>query len=277
MSQIILSQNNIDEITKYVNMYRGKNNAPPMIWNTKCSIFSQDWSNYLLSNNLFKHSGTQLYGENLAFFQGYDIDIVKLMKLSIDAWYNEISLYDFNNPGFSQATGHFTCLVWVSSTEFGMGISIDNNTQKAIISMNTLPPGNVIGKFKQNVLPLASTPVPTPVPTPLPTQVPTPVPTPLPTPVPTPVPRLNINIQNILNNLYNIIYFVKYRRPTEISISQINSLIEILLIQKNLPIANEIIQILYTIIQSLRFKKSNSSIIIPLQNIINMLIPYLYN
>ena len=56
-----------------------------------------------------------------------------LLKLSVDAWYNEIKLYDFNNPGFSEATGHMTALCWASSTTFGMGISAT-----AIICMNTI-------------------------------------------------------------------------------------------------------------------------------------------
>jgi hypothetical protein len=41
------------------------------------------------------------FGENLA--AGY-----KDFKTSITAWYNEEKQYNYNNPGFSGATGHFT-------------------------------------------------------------------------------------------------------------------------------------------------------------------------
>ena len=190
-TQISISDINKKEITDYINKYRTAHQVPNLVWNNKISDFSQTWSNYLLSNNLFQHSGTQLYGENLAYFQGYGNDLMTIIKLSIDLWYNEVELYDFNNPRFTEAAGHFTCLVWKNSVEFGMGFSVLNGT--VVVSFNTSPPGNVIGQFKQNVfekspsIPIP-TPTPVPIPTPLPTPIPTPIPTPLPTPIPTPIP-----------------------------------------------------------------------------------------
>lgn len=154
--QPILSQSMISNITEYVNMYRAKNQAPPLVWDTTISSFSQEFSYQLLSTNAFAHSGTPLYGENLAMLEGYGTDILKLIKKAIDLWYQEISKYDFSNPTFSGGTGHFTCLVWKSSTNFGMGLSMDITTNKVIITMNTSPPGNVLGKFQENVLPLVS-------------------------------------------------------------------------------------------------------------------------
>jgi hypothetical protein len=157
-----LTPDQLTVIASYINAYRAKNQAPPMSYDSNIAGFSQQWSSYLLTNNLFQHSGTPLYGENLAYFEGYGTDPVKLVKMAIDAWYNEISLYDFNNPGFSEATGHFTCLVWLASTSFGIAVSINPVTSAAIITMNTSPQGNVIGEFAQNVLPVS---VPVPVPT----------------------------------------------------------------------------------------------------------------
>lgn len=207
--QPVLTSEQITELTNYVNTYRAKNQAPPMIWDATISNFSQSWSNYLLTNNVFKHSGTPLYGENLAWFQGYGTDPMSLLKKSIDNWYNEISLYDFNNPGFSEATGHFTCLVWVSSTKFAMGISIDTTTNTVDVTMNTSPPGNVIGKFAENVLPLITI-TPGPGPGPAPAPAPVPIPTPIPSPVPVPtIPSINTK-QSIIDGLQIIIYMIQY-------------------------------------------------------------------
>ena len=216
--QPMLSLLQISDIVQYVNMYRAKNQAPPLIWDSTIATFSQSWSYYLNSNKLFVHSGNRAYGENLAYFQGYGTDPVTLIKLSIDAWYNEISLYDFANPGFSAATGHFTCLVWKSSTSFGMGISINPTTGAADITMNTSPPGNVIGQFQQNVLPLVS---PGPVPLPAPAPVPAPAPSPLPEPVPLPAP-----IQSIIDNLIQVISYIQFNEPKRFIIGKISRIIQ---------------------------------------------------
>jgi hypothetical protein len=122
-------------------------------------MFSEQWSYYLAERNAFKHSGNALYGENLAYFQGYVSDIIPLLKKAVDNWYNEGTLYDYSNPGFSEATGHFTCLVWLASTDIGIGYTYNPATKVVIITMNTSPPGNVEGQFVQNVLP-SSTNVP---------------------------------------------------------------------------------------------------------------------
>jgi hypothetical protein len=98
-----------------------------------------------------------------------------LLKKAIDLWYDEITLYDFKNPGFSHATGHFTCLVWKASTHFAMGFSINTATNALDITMNTSPPGNYQGQYQENVLPLMPTPmlpgVPTPKPLPKPKHI----------------------------------------------------------------------------------------------------------
>ena len=284
----------ISDITAYINTYRSKNGAPPLSYNAGITIFSQKWSDYLLTNNLFKHSGTQLYGENLAMFQGYGSDLVNLIKLSIDAWYNEISLYNFNAPGFSEATGHFTCLVWLASTEFGIAISFDPKTTKAIITMNTSPPGNVIGQFQENVLPLVSAPTPTPEPTPTPTPTPEPTPTPTPTPIPEPTPSpvpipvpipipipspvyvssmTASQVQQVIGMLYNVIYSINIKQPRYMLISQLNSIIGYLSII-NIPVSNNMRQVLQMAIRAINTKKPSISVIMTIQNVIATLQPY---
>lgn len=206
------------EITNYINNYRARHQSPPLTWDETIATFAQQWSFYLLSNNLFQHSGSALYGENLAYFEGYGNDIVVLLKKAIDNWYNEITLYDFTNPGYKQGTGHFTCLVWKSSTKFGMGFSIDpSNNNKVDITFNTEPPGNYQGQFAQNVLaPTGTTPLPLPTPTPSPT----------PTPIPIPTPAQS-NKKAIIVALYNIIYIIQSNQPKVKVISALYDLIKV--------------------------------------------------
>jgi hypothetical protein len=187
-SQITLSNQQKIEITNYINNYRSLHGSPPLIFSNSISSYSQNWAYYLITNNLFEHSGSTIYGENLAYYQGYGNDIIELLKKAVDNWYNEYLLYDYNNPGFSVSTGHFTCLIWKSSNLFGIGISFNNDTNTANIVLNTSPIGNIIGQFEENVL-LPINPVPTPAPAPVPTPAPAPVPAPAPAPEPVPVPE----------------------------------------------------------------------------------------
>ena len=90
-----------------------------------------------------------------------------------------------------------------------MGISISNSTGEVDVVMNTYPPGNYVGQFKDNVLPPL---VPVPVP------VPAPVPTPLP-------PPIQMNKGFIVDALYRIITAIQYNQPKSRIIKMIYDLI----------------------------------------------------
>ena len=247
------------ELTDYVNAYRAKHNSQPLLWDDTISAFAQEYSLYLVTHNLFQHSNKEGYGENLAYFQGYPNEMMTLIKKSIDLWYDEIKLYNFNYPGYSPSTGHFTCLVWKSSTTFGMGYSYNNDTKVVDITMNTAPPGNIIGQFQQNVSPPNGTipppapipypvptpvpvpyptpvpmpaPVPVPVPAPVPAPVPVPYPTPVPVPTPTPVPfppyDATEDIKQIVYLIYSLMNLINRKRPLRTLIYAVDEIISIL-------------------------------------------------
>jgi hypothetical protein len=66
-------------------------------------------------------------------------------------WYDEHNSYSYNNPRYSDATGHFTQLVWKSSTNFGFGV-VNVNGYTAGVGLYS-PAGNSDGEFSTNVLP----------------------------------------------------------------------------------------------------------------------------
>jgi hypothetical protein len=254
----VLTSDQITEITNYVNNYRALNQAPPLVWDNTIQNYSDQWSYYLLTNNLFQHSGSLLYGENLAYFEGYGTDVMTLLKKAVDSWYNEISSYDFSNPGFSVETGHFTCLVWAASTNFAISISIDEDTTAADIVLNTSPPGNIDGEYETNVLPIA-------------TQPPIPVPNP-PTP---PIPISNSSqIINIINELNNIIYSINKKLSAHFIIILINKTINDLSIL-NIGPTNSIIYTLQGLSVLIKNRKYNRFVINTINNIISQLKLYL--
>ena len=263
------------EIAAYINALRAKHQAPPLVWDNSIYPVSQQWSFYLSSNNLFQHSANNLYGENLAYFQGYGSDPMVLIKLSIDSWYNEVLKYDFNSPGFSSATGHFTCLVWKSSTNFAMGITMNDSNTSAVITMNTSPAGNIEGQFQQNVLPIMvplpnPEPIPSPIPspTPIPSPSPSPSPTPIPSPEPIPVPSPNpspINISmTVISALHNIVYMMNSKQNKYTIIYALNSIIN----TYSPYLSKPIIDSLYNLIRLFQVGSSRMTIVRAINSII---------
>lgn len=113
-------------------------------WDDDLANYAQNYADkYDCSGNLVHSNGP--YGENLAV--GYDD------QGTIDAWYNEIAKYSYSDPVFSEATGHFTQLIWKSSTKVGCGSKQCGGSVGKYIICNYNPAGNFIGEFSENVLP----------------------------------------------------------------------------------------------------------------------------
>lgn len=142
---------NIGIITLYLNKYRTFQHSASIKFNETLASYAQNWSDYLLASNQLIHRPNNIYGENLYQSQFRPNDVINQMKAAIDSWYNEIDFYNFSNPIFSPLTGHFTQLVWNSSTQYGCGYSYDNITETCIIVINFLPRGNIDGQYENNV------------------------------------------------------------------------------------------------------------------------------
>lgn len=120
-------------------------NTPDLTWSETLASYAQNYAdNYDCSGNLV-HSGGQ-YGENLAVGYG--------TTGAVDGWYNEIKNYDFSNPGFSSNTGHFSQLVWKSTTQVGCGVKSCGGVWGDYVICSYDPAGNVSGEYADNVEPL---------------------------------------------------------------------------------------------------------------------------
>merc|ERR1712112_15640 len=100
----------------------------------------------LRAHNAWQHSGNKKYGENLYISIGSSAQ--EQGQRSVDSWYSEIKDYKFENPGYSQETGHFTQVVWKGSTELGVGVG--QKGSKVVVVANYSPPGNS-GQYHDNV------------------------------------------------------------------------------------------------------------------------------
>ncbi|GAA5865446.1 hypothetical protein JCM3774_005639 [Rhodotorula dairenensis] len=95
------------------NKLRAAHNAEPLTWNSDLAAAAQSWADKCI----FQHGGGTALGagENIAAYSGTDSNVAYAISL----WSDEASLYDFSKPGYSDATGHFTQMVWKGTTQVG--------------------------------------------------------------------------------------------------------------------------------------------------------------
>ncbi|OBA23308.1 PR-1-like protein [Metschnikowia bicuspidata var. bicuspidata NRRL YB-4993] len=138
------------EILKEHNIKRALHGVGDLTWNSTLAKYAAqyaDEADFCKVQKLIHSNGT--YGENLA--AGYVGGAAP-----VDAWYDEISLYSYSKPGFSEATGHFTQLIWKSTTNLGCAMIACDNIWRQYTICEYSSAGNVINQFEKNVLPLVS-------------------------------------------------------------------------------------------------------------------------
>ncbi len=139
----------LNDIQKWIdihNQYRLKHQVNPVNWSTTVANSAQTYADTCPQNH--SHSG---YGENLAW--GYSS-----ITSVVTAWYSEATSYDFNTPGFSSTTGHFTQIVWKGTKEIGCALQTGCPGWPTTWVCQYSPPGNYYGQFAQNVFPPTSIP-----------------------------------------------------------------------------------------------------------------------
>jgi uncharacterized protein YkwD len=145
------------------NTYRATHRSPNMTLSNSLNTTAQFWANQMASTGNFAHSSPSQRnnaGENLYVYYTTASLIASdvLANQAVQSWYNEVVNYNYAKPGFSSATGHFTQVVWKSSTQLGCGAAkgtktINGRVYNAFyVACHYAPAGNVTGQFPANVL-----------------------------------------------------------------------------------------------------------------------------
>ncbi|CAN3377437.1 hypothetical protein DIURU_003321 [Diutina rugosa] len=144
------------------NQKRALHGVGSLVWDASYAEYALNYANSVVDcNNMQLIHSKGPYGENLAAGYVGGVD-------PVDAWYDEIKLYDFNNPGYTKGTGHFTQVVWKSTKRLGCAKIMCNNEWRQYTiceygdgTDNVIGTGNVVGidpatgksYFEENVLP----------------------------------------------------------------------------------------------------------------------------
>ncbi|EGU12991.1 Glutaredoxin [Rhodotorula toruloides ATCC 204091] len=163
------------------NDFRATHHADPLAWNATLAAAAEKWT----KNCQWKHSGGAVgpFGENLFMVSPVDQNAQLDPKPGIGSWNDEEKMYDYNNPGFTHETGHFTQTIWKATTQLGCYYGKCNGIMKGgelgaflVCEVGLVPPlvltpadefvtrkrqyypaGNMVGDnnkyFRENVLP----------------------------------------------------------------------------------------------------------------------------
>lgn len=139
-------------ILKLHNEDRAKHSASPLVWDSTVASAAASWA----KGCKWAHTPNNPYGQNIAAGTAPQFGATDAATM----WYDEIKLYNFASGAYSDATGHFTQMVWKGSKKLGCAIQECSASQMGLGSSGTAryvvcnydPPGNYIGQFLQNVL-----------------------------------------------------------------------------------------------------------------------------
>ena len=136
-----VTDSEVEKIVNKHNEYRNDVGVSNLKWSNHLAIEAQKWADELVSQNCaFKHSGS-VHGENIYWSSGGSQG-----TSAVISWASEIKYYHGQKVSYSNYTkfGHYTQIVWYSTTEVGCAMSTCKNGS-TIWVCNYNPPGNYIG------------------------------------------------------------------------------------------------------------------------------------
>jgi hypothetical protein len=134
------------------NLARRRYGSPPLNW----SLSLEQQSQAHADRCIWEHSHMEGIGENI--FASVATPTNEALHGAGLYWFNERHLYEYEGGGgYTEATSHFTQMVWRGTVDMGCAATnceamLGGPATKFVVCQYS-PPGNVLGRFHENVLP----------------------------------------------------------------------------------------------------------------------------
>ncbi|MEY3220594.1 MAG: hypothetical protein RIT27_1951 [Pseudomonadota bacterium] len=141
------------EMVSAHNNWREKVGSPSLVWSSKLADVAQTWADHLKTQNCKMQHSTNNYGENLywasplSYSDGRKVAQNISPTKAVDSWGNEVKdyTYDSNSCTMGKMCGHYTQVVWKTTTEVGCGMAICGDFSQVWVC-NYNPAGNYRGQ-----------------------------------------------------------------------------------------------------------------------------------
>ena len=137
------SPDDIAEILAAHNAYRAPLGLPPLRWSDSLEDKAQSWADHLAEIGELVHSGS---GQNLAMSAAGTQSLTQLVDLwgSEETYFTDGIFPNVSTTGNWMDVGHYSQVIWKTTTEVGCGFSEDYGRDVLVCDYN--PPGNVMGE-----------------------------------------------------------------------------------------------------------------------------------
>jgi uncharacterized protein YkwD len=141
-----ISGSDIHDALAIHNQARADVGVDPLVWDDALAEEAQIYAESLARRHKFEHDRDRHgHGENLYW---YSSGTNSPMADASQAWYQEIEVYRFRKccgPNFKN-TGHYTQMVWHSTTAVGIGVAVSSRGETYVVARYD-PSGNWQGQF----------------------------------------------------------------------------------------------------------------------------------